>query len=372
MKKLALSFLILPLLVPTQSAQALSVYLNPDNVTEQIWHNVQNAESVEFSASLDASFTYVNEAPFEFSAYTEVATSTDASQEMFGEYAAEWMFSDSHGNESGSGSAILTPENLYYREGQEVWNVLPIEQSLMEEMNYDEVTDEVSEDVVFDLLQQGIVMTEELERERINGVNNWHYGYRIDTNRILDLAMQDAMYDQTELAELKWYLDNFVSLGGEIWINPQTLYPSRISFNAFLDDAEVGTGSLNITINFHSFNQPILVNEPVVPVVTQPVYDEVNRDSDGDGLTDAEEIRWNANPYSTDTDGDGYDDYTEVTNGYDPNGPGAIDSDGDGLRDYHELYRYNTNPNHPDSDGDGYPDGLEIANNYNPNGPGRL
>lgn len=43
-------------------------------------------------------------------------------------------------------------------------------------------------------------------------------------------------------------------------------------------------------------------------------------DTDGDGLTDAEEADWGTNPRVKDTDGDGWDDFEEVvTKGFDPN-----------------------------------------------------
>lgn len=50
--------------------------------------------------------------------------------------------------------------------------------------------------------------------------------------------------------------------------------------------------------------------------------------------------------------------------------PQITDSDGDGLSDIDEA-RYNTDPNNSDTDGDGYPDGEEVQNGYNPLGPGR-
>jgi len=43
-----------------------------------------------------------------------------------------------------------------------------------------------------------------------------------------------------------------------------------------------------------------------------------------------------------------------------------IDSDGDGLSDEEEINIYHTDPHNGDTDGDGYTDGEEIKNNYNP------
>jgi hypothetical protein len=50
----------------------------------------------------------------------------------------------------------------------------------------------------------------------------------------------------------------------------------------------------------------------------------------------------------------------------------TLDSDGDGLTDYQEVCIYGTDPHNPDTDGDGYQDGAEVKSGYNPNGPGKL
>lgn len=47
----------------------------------------------------------------------------------------------------------------------------------------------------------------------------------------------------------------------------------------------------------------------------------------------------------------------EPVTGTDPNNP---DSDGDGLSDSEEVLIHNTDPNNPDSDGDGLSDGEEV------------
>ncbi|HNX11005.1 MAG TPA: L,D-transpeptidase [bacterium] len=43
----------------------------------------------------------------------------------------------------------------------------------------------------------------------------------------------------------------------------------------------------------------------------------------------------------------------------------SVDSDGDGLSDEMEL-KFQTDQDNPDSDEDGYPDGLEVKNGYDP------
>lgn len=49
------------------------------------------------------------------------------------------------------------------------------------------------------------------------------------------------------------------------------------------------------------------------------------RDSDGDGLKDWEEVLWHTDPHNKDTDGDGASDYDEILAGRDPTIPGPND-----------------------------------------------
>ena len=58
-------------------------------------------------------------------------------------------------------------------------------------------------------------------------------------------------------------------------------------------------------------------------------------DSDGDGLTDAEEVALGTDPNDADSDDDGLSDGEEVALGTDPNDP---DSDGDGVSDGEEVF----------------------------------
>lgn len=89
-------------------------------------------------------------------------------------------------------------------------------------------------------------------------------------------------------------------------------------------------------------------NTPVAEPSTSTPADVSTKDSDGDGLTDYDEI----NIYHTD--------------------PLKADTDGDGLFDREEVKVYHTDPINPDTDGDGFKDGDEVKSGYNPLGPGKL
>ncbi len=68
----------------------------------------------------------------------------------------------------------------------------------------------------------------------------------------------------------------------------------------------------------------VLLNEKKDLIQTAPMA--VMIDTDGDGLPDDMEKRWNTDPNKVDTDGDGHNDGEEVKNGYDPNGPGKMEA----------------------------------------------
>jgi len=101
----------------------------------------------------------------------------------------------------------------------------------------------------------------------------------------------------------------------------------------------------------------------------QGVLGVVENDSDGDGVSDEDEINiYGTDPYSSDTDGDGLLDGDEI-NLYDTNVTNP-DSDGDGLLDGEEINSYETNATNVDSDNDGLNDALEVKQySTNPNNP---
>ena len=87
----------------------------------------------------------------------------------------------------------------------------------------------------------------------------------------------------------------------------------------------------------------------------------LNDDTDGDGLTDGEEVfLYETNPLLSDTDFDNLSDFDEIMT-YGTN-PRDADSDGDEIDDFDEIFIYSTDPLDVDTDSDGLTDGVEIYN----------
>ncbi len=92
--------------------------------------------------------------------------------------------------------------------------------------------------------------------------------------------------------------------------------------------------------------------------------DPYKKDTDGEGLADGREVSLGTNPLKRDTDAGGVDDKTEVDTGTNPlkgwdDKVVSKDSDGDGLTDADEK-ALGTAPYNADTDGDGLGDGKEV------------
>ena len=113
----------------------------------------------------------------------------------------------------------------------------------------------------------------------------------------------------------------------------------------------VTDGMLNITF------RSLIDNAKVSAIVIKAPALDSDEDTDGDGLTDAEEVNvYRTDPGKADTDGDGIDDGTEVAFwGANWN----LDADGDGTINLLDA----------DSDNDGVSDGTERTQGTNPADP---
>jgi hypothetical protein len=110
--------------------------------------------------------------------------------------------------------------------------------------------------------------------------------------------------------------------------------------------------------------------------------DPHSADTDGDGLSDADELRiYHTDGRLLDTDGDGLSDFAEIKTWF--TNPRSQDTDADTLNDFDEVMVYHTSsalttakhcvdkdgqarPDGWDTDGDGTPDGWEVYYKFNP------
>lgn len=122
---------------------------------------------------------------------------------------------------------------------------------------------------------------------------------------------------------------------------------AAVSFGLFTDDTPA-TNTTVANIETAAVNTPAN-NEPVLDLDAEPLptVEDIGEDTDGDGLTDAQEKELGTNVSSSDTDGDGLFDREEV-----------------------EIYK--TNPLSHDTDEDGHSDGDEVKDGFNPKGEGTL
>jgi FG-GAP-like repeat/Bacterial TSP3 repeat len=163
-------------------------------------------------------------------------------------------------------------------------------------------------------------------------------------------ALSASYYDN----KLAWYENRLGEpLGG---FGPQQLVSSaaRGLYAADLD----GDGDADVLSTASSGGQ--------VTWYENPGTDPNDPDSDGDGISDGDEVTLHAtDPLDPDTDGDG------LTDGFDPLAPGeqAQDPDADALDNAGEQAA-GTDPRNPDTDGDGLSDGFEVANGFDPLLPG--
>lgn len=147
------------------------------------------------------------------------------------------------------------------------------------------------------------------------------------------------------------------------------------------DSIATSTSSIFVQINYTVWQNSL---DTLTDVAIQAVDD--GTDTDGDGLTDAQEIAGFRLETSTvittshlewDTDGDGLSDAEEVGEVAErespepppfytfPSNPNDPDSDDDGILEPDEL-NMGTDPYDDDSDGDNLPDAWELENDFDP------
>lgn len=146
-------------------------------------------------------------------------------------------------------------------------------------------------------------------------------------------------------AGLEWYVTDELALTAKAEFD--------ITGTRYLDDYTRATGGSTDHLGFFG--------------IGASYYIFGSLDCDKDGLTDEEERRIGTDPCNPDTDGDGLSDFDEVRRyGTDPL---KADTDADGLNDRVEIMETGTDPRIPDTDQDGLLDGDEVTRHTDPKKP---
>ena len=144
-------------------------------------------------------------------------------------------------------------------------------------------------------------------------------------------------------------------------------YTAGRDYNPNVADTDDGGVSDGVEVKFDHTN-PNVQRDDKIDRDNDNIYDwyEINeqgtnpedRDTDGDGLDDGQELVLRTDLLDTDSDDDGLSDYNEVAL-YSSN-PLTDDTDGDALSDPREINVYHTDVLVADSDRDGLTDGREV------------
>lgn len=127
---------------------------------------------------------------------------------------------------------------------------------------------------------------------------------------------------------------------------------------------DVGRPRSTPTLPAIALTETAVALTPTIDLTIIALTPQAGQDSDGDGLTDAQELAIGTDPFNPDTDGDGLTDGDEVFI-YGTN-PRDRDTDKDGLTDGEEVLIYRTDPLKWDTSGDGISDGMAVAMGLNP------
>ena len=207
---------------------------------------------------------------------------------------------------------------------------------------------------------------EEFDDEVIDGNDSYHYRLDISQENQYNftVALLDALYedgvDDSSKAEIRESLNKKNFPGLHLWVSKKDYLPTKISFaNTSKDDAGKIIGKIDLSLFFKNYNQTVKVEAPESSKSFQEIFSEIFGSLMAE---DADQVYWQDDEMFTEEPGQEGSIEAMFTD---------ADTDGDGLSDQEEMF-LGTDINKADTDDDGYPDGAEIEAGYNPLGEGKF
>lgn len=209
--------------------------------------------------------------------------------------------------------------------------------------------------VLYDPISKTFAGTPPTVEQLTLGAGNWSWN-DVNDNQVVDAG------DQVTVGGKSIVLTNasLSTVGGKAvvdnWIDTDS--------NRVLSAGDIVAGLIDTDGDGLSDNEELRgMRIPIAMSTGQVIIREVTSnpykvDSDGDGMLDIEEWAYAMDPRSADTDSDGLSDFTEWNVVY--SGPADQDSDDDGLADGLEHSFYHTSPILADTDGDQFSDAEEL------------
>lgn len=192
--------------------------------------------------------------------------------------------------------------------------------------------------------------SDELTTETVNGTSAHRMKFKLDGAGIKSLVndiwqiTENTNAPASSMAAVEKFVKENELSEGELWIGKQDLLPYRMAINIVNSSGQDTQLNVKVLINVTKYNEPLNVEAPTESVPLEQMLEQVlgpimqafsptagqtppafpDGDDDGDELNNQQEFFYGTNPNLPDTDGDGYTDAQEVRNGYDPLGPGKM------------------------------------------------
>lgn len=176
--------------------------------------------------------------------------------------------------------------------------------------------------------------------ERLNSDFVYRYDVVLDREILKNFAVDYNKsvllkpISDTEISDIQTTIGQLPEIKGNLWIGIFDSYLRKLNLNFILNgDLVTAQGTVNLDLTLKDFNKAVTIEAPTDAKSLESIMTDLmsvimpgtnTKDSDNDGLTDAEESVWKTEINKADTDGDTYLDGNEVCNGFNPAGPGKL------------------------------------------------